>query len=206
MTSRARALSVLFLTLLVAPAAQAATVSGRVLDSSGAPVRGAKVVCEKYRADEEVLVDETKGTAPAPLGETATDSEGRFQVKLDKAGVEVAIRVLPGTLAGALLSGPYDASEDVEVDDIELPSAEKISGRVTDEAGKPVAGAKVRAVAGSLFEEEGVRGTQRRARAPTDPSQSRTRPGSPGVSSSGRRASRRRRSSRCSVRASSASR
>ena len=157
MSSRARALSVLFLPLfLVAPAVRAATVSGRVLDSSGTPVRGAKVVWEKYRSDEEVLVDETKGVAPAPLGESSTDTDGRFQVKLDKPGIEVAIRVLPGTLAGALLSGPYDASEDVEVDDIELPAAEKISGRVTDETGKPVAGAKVRAAAGSLFEEEGV--------------------------------------------------
>jgi protocatechuate 3,4-dioxygenase beta subunit len=157
MTSRARALSVLFLPLfLIAPAAGTATVSGRVLDSSGTPVRGAKVVWEKYRSDEEVLVDETKGTASAPLGETATDSDGRFQVKVDKPGIEVAIRVLPATLAGAFLSGPYDASEDVEVDDIELPAAENISGRVTDEAGKPVAGAKVRAAAGSLFEEEGV--------------------------------------------------
>jgi len=157
MTSRARALVLLSLPLLLAaPSAGAATVSGRVLDSSGSPVRGAKVVWEKYRPDEEVLVDDTKGTAPAPLGETSTDTDGRFQVKLDKPGVEVAIRVLPGTLAGTLLSGPYDASEDVELDDIELPAAEKISGRVTDEAGKPVAGAKVRAAAGSLFEDEGI--------------------------------------------------
>ncbi len=142
--------------LLLVPSAGAATVSGRVLDSAGAPVPGAKVVWEKYRTDEEVLVDETKGAAPAPLGETKTDDGGRFQVKLDKPGIEVAIRVLPGALAGALLAGPYDSSEDVEVDDIELPAAEKISGRVTDEAGKPVAGARVRLTSGSFFEEEDV--------------------------------------------------
>jgi hypothetical protein len=117
--------------LLLAPAAGAATVSGRVLDSGGSPVRGVKVVWERYRTDEEVLVDEANGAAPAPLGETATDADGRFQVKLDKPGVEVAVRVLPGALAGALLNGPYDSSEDVEVDDIELPAAEKISGRAT---------------------------------------------------------------------------
>jgi protocatechuate 3,4-dioxygenase beta subunit len=75
---------------------------------------------------------------------------------LDKPGVEAAIRVLPGALAGALLSGPYDSSEDVEVDDVELPAAEKISGRVADEAGKPVSGAKVRVRSGSLFEEDDV--------------------------------------------------
>jgi len=142
--------------LLFAPGAGAATVSGRVLDPGGNAVRGAKVVWEAYRTDEETLVDETKGFAPAPLGETATDAEGRFRVTLDKPGVEVAIRVLPGALPGALLPGPYDSSEDVDVDDVELPGAERVSGRVTDEAGKPVSGAKVRVRSGSLFEEEDV--------------------------------------------------
>ena len=69
-------LSLLLPLLVVAPSAGAATVSGRVLDSGGSPVRGAKVVWEKYRTDEEVLVDETKGAASAPIGETATDAEG----------------------------------------------------------------------------------------------------------------------------------
>ena len=142
--------------LLFAPGALAVTVSGRVLDPSGNPVRGAKVVWEAYRTDEETLVDETKGVAPAPLGETATNPEGRFRVTLDKPGVEVAIRVLPGAVPGALLPGPYDSSEDVELDDVELPSAEKVSGRVTDEAGKPVSGAKVRVRSGSLFEKDDV--------------------------------------------------
>src|SRR5439155_3399011 len=140
----------------LATAAGAAKMSGRVLDSGGSPVRGAKVVWEAYRTDEETLVDETKGSTPAPLGETATDSEGRFRVVLDKPGVGTAIRVLPGALAGALLPGPYDSSEDVEVEDVELPAAEKVSGLVTDEAGKPVSGAKVRVRSGSLFEEEDV--------------------------------------------------
>src|SRR5438445_8320232 len=66
------------------------------------------------------------------------------------------MRVLPGAVPGALLPGPYDSSEDVELDDVELPSAEKVSGRVTDEAGKPVSGAKVRVRSGSLFEEDDV--------------------------------------------------
>jgi protocatechuate 3,4-dioxygenase beta subunit len=142
--------------LLIAPSAAGATVSGRLLDSDGDPVRGAKVAWEAYRTDGGTLVDETKGAAPVPLGETKTDDAGRFQVKLDKAGVEVAIRVLPGALPGALLSGPYDSSEDVDVDEIELPAPEKMSGRVTDEAGKPVSGAKVRVRSGSFFEEDDV--------------------------------------------------
>lgn len=142
--------------LLLPVAARAAAVSGRVLDSAGSPVVGAKVVWEAYRSDEETLVDETLGTAPAPIGETVTDAEGRFKVVLDKPGVEVAIRVLSGALPGALLGGPYDASEDVAVGDVELSAAEKVTGRVTDEAGKPVAGARVRASGGLPFEEEDV--------------------------------------------------
>ncbi|HZI65255.1 MAG TPA: carboxypeptidase regulatory-like domain-containing protein, partial [Thermoanaerobaculia bacterium] len=142
--------------LLLPVAARAAAVTGRVLDSTGAPVASAKVVWEAYRTDEETLVDETAGTAPAVIGETLTDAEGRFRVVLDKAGVEVALRILPGILPGALLGGPYDSTEDAALGDVELAAAEKISGRVTDEAGKPVPGAKVRASAGLAFEEEDV--------------------------------------------------
>jgi protocatechuate 3,4-dioxygenase beta subunit len=142
---------------VVSPAARAATVSGRVLDSAGAPVAGAKVAWEPYRTDEQIAVDETTGTIPSSLGETSTDATGRFRVTLDKPGVEVTIRVLPGTLPGALLEGPFDSTEDIALDDVELPAAEKISGRVTEEAGKPVSGARVRARGGaSPFDENDV--------------------------------------------------
>jgi protocatechuate 3,4-dioxygenase beta subunit len=144
----------LFLSL-VAPS-RAATVSGRVLDSAGAPVAGAKVTWEGYRTNEETLVDETSGPTPSSLGETSTDAAGRFRVPLDKPGLEVTIRVLPGALPGALLEGPFDSMEDIALDDVELPAAERVSGRVTDEAGKPVAGARVRVTGGLGFEEEDV--------------------------------------------------
>src|SRR5688572_29957074 len=149
-------LAAVFALLLLPAAARAAAVSGRVLDAAGAPVAGAKVVWEAYRSDDETLVDETAGTTPAPIGETVTDAEGRFKVVLDKPGVEVALRILPGALAGALLGGPYDSTEDAALGDVELPAAEKVSGRVTDDAGKPVAGAKIRAYGGLPFEEEDV--------------------------------------------------
>jgi len=142
---------------LLAPSVRAATVSGRVLDGGGKPVAGAKVTWEAYRTDEETLADETRGESPAPLGETTTDAEGRFRVALDKPGVEVSLRVLPGALPGALLEGPYDSSEDVALDDIELPAAKKVTGRVTDEAGKPVSGAKVRVSGGLALEDDDSR-------------------------------------------------
>ncbi len=89
--------------------------------------------------------------------------------------------MLPGPLAGALLAGPYDSSEDVEVEDVELPAAEKISGRVTDESGKPVAGAKVRFTSGSFFEEDDV---QRYAETTTGPDGAFTVANAPGKSGS----------------------
>ncbi len=155
-TSFARLAVAIGLLLLLPVAARAAAVTGRVLDSAGSPVAGAKVVWEAYRSDEETLVDETLGTTSAPIGETVTDAEGRFKVALEKPGVEVALRVLPGALPGVLLGGPYDSTEDAALGDVLLAAAEKVSGRVTDEAGKPVAGAKVRAYGGMPFEEEDV--------------------------------------------------
>ena len=141
---------------LAAAVVSAATVSGRILDSSGAPVAGARVVAEPYRTDEAVLVDDTKGSSPSPIVETSTDASGRFQVKLEKPGVEVSLRVMPGALPGALIAGPFDSSEDVALDDVELPAPEKVSGRVVDEAGKGIAGARVRAARSLSFDEDGV--------------------------------------------------
>jgi protocatechuate 3,4-dioxygenase beta subunit len=142
----------LFLSL--APGLSAAIVTGRVIDSAGTPVAGAKVAWEAYRGDEQVLVDETKGTTPSRIGETTTDAAGRFQVRLDKPGVEVSLRILPGSFPAALIAGPFDSSEDVGLDDVELPAPEKLSGRVTDEAGKPIAGARIRVRGGFAFEDD----------------------------------------------------
>ncbi|HEX9689169.1 MAG TPA: carboxypeptidase-like regulatory domain-containing protein, partial [Thermoanaerobaculia bacterium] len=150
------ALAAALLALPFATAARAATVSGRVLDSGGVPIAGAKVVWETYRTDEQTLVDETRGATPSSLGETATGGDGRFRVTLDKPGVEVAIRVLPGALPGAVLAGRFDSSEDVVLDDVELPAVERISGRISDETGKPVVDAHIRATGGLSFEEEDV--------------------------------------------------
>jgi protocatechuate 3,4-dioxygenase beta subunit len=142
----------LFLSL--APGLSAAIVAGRVIDSAGTPVAGAKVAWEAYRGDEQRLVDETKGTTPAALGETATDSAGRFRLTLEKPGTEVSIRIVPGALPGAVLDGPFDSSEDVALDEVELPAVEKLSGRVVDDAGKGVAGARVRATRTFSFDDD----------------------------------------------------
>ena len=132
---------------LFAARAEAGSISGRVLDPSGKPVAGAKVQWTAYRADDEGLLDMTLGNEPGVLGETATDAEGRFRVVLDKPGVSVALRVLATGLPSIRFTGPYDSSDETSLFDVQLRAASAASGRVVDEAGKPVAGARVIAAA-----------------------------------------------------------
>jgi len=122
---------------------RAGSVTGRVLDASGKPIAGARVHWMAYRTDDEVLLDQSTGSDPAAMGNTATDTHGRFRVVLEKPGVSVALRVLPDGLPSARFTGPFEASEENDLFDIQIPAAQTASGKVVDEAGKPVAGAKV---------------------------------------------------------------
>jgi protocatechuate 3,4-dioxygenase beta subunit/5-hydroxyisourate hydrolase-like protein (transthyretin family) len=124
-------------------AAGAGTVSGRVLDSSGKAIAGAKVEWLAYRTDDEILLDQTAGNDSVALGRAATDAEGRFRVTLDKPGVSVALRITPEGLPSARFAGPFDSSEENDLSDIQVPGVEKVSGQVVEETGKPVPGAKV---------------------------------------------------------------
>src|SRR5215468_8458905 len=129
--------------LALAATARAGAITGRVLDSSGKPVAGARIQWLAYRNDDEILLDQTTGSDPSPIGEGATDEQGRFRVVLEKPGVSVALRVLPAGLPSARFTGPFESSEENDLFDIQLPGAEKASGQVVDDSGKPVAGARV---------------------------------------------------------------
>jgi len=131
------------LLFLLAAQARGGSVTGRVLDASGKPVAGAKVQWTAYRSDDEVLLDETAGKDPAVLGETSADAQGQFRVVLDKPGVSIALRVFAQGRPSARFSGPFDSSEENPLFDILLPAAQPMSGRVVDEAGKPVGGGRV---------------------------------------------------------------
>src|SRR6266542_4936628 len=141
------------LLFLLAAQARAGSITGRVLDASGKPTAGAKVQWTAYRSDDEALLDETAGKDPAVLGETSADAQGQFRVVLDKPGVAVALRVFAHAHPSARFSGPFDSSEENPLFDILLPAAQPMSGRVLDEAGKPVGGARVLVVSGEgLFD------------------------------------------------------
>ncbi len=131
------------LLFFLAAGARGGSISGRVLDSSGKPITGARVQWTAYRSDDEALLDETAGKDPAVLGEAASDADGRFRVILDKPGVSVALRIVAPGRPSARFPGPFDSSEENSLFDVQIQSAQPMSGRVVDEAGKPVAGAKV---------------------------------------------------------------
>ena len=136
--------------LLAAISARGGTIAGRIVDANGKPVAASRVTWVAYRADDELLLQETEGTTPAVLGEARTDEAGRFQATLEKPGLLLSVRVITPELPEARLAGPYDSGDATDLSEIRLPNAAKISGRVTDEAGKPVAGALVTVVSGVL--------------------------------------------------------
>ena len=55
----------------------------------------------------------------------------------------MAIRILPAGLASARFAGPFESSEDIDLADVQIPPSAPLSGRVVDESGKPIPGARV---------------------------------------------------------------
>jgi protocatechuate 3,4-dioxygenase beta subunit len=139
-------LAPLLLGILLPASARAGSISGRVLDPGGNAVAGARVQWLAYRDEDQTRLDETRGTDAAPLGEMKTDAEGRFRVMLAEPGLSVALRVLPEGLPSARFSGPFDSGEDTDLFDVQIPAAARAAGRVFDESGAPISGARVLAV------------------------------------------------------------
>ena len=110
----------------------------------GNPVPGARVYWTASRTEEEALADDTAGVDPKAVGETQTGADGTFHATLAAQPGAVAVRVEAAGLPGAVLTGPYDAADANVLPDVELPAAVKLAGKVVDESGKPVPGARVR--------------------------------------------------------------
>src|SRR5215471_7684775 len=129
--------------LIAATPARAGSVSGRLLGPSGEAIAGARVQWIARHDEDQTLVEETRGTDPTVLGEAKTDAEGRFRVTLEKPDVAVSLRILAAGLPSARIAGPFDSSEDVALDDIQLVAGAVASGHVLDETGHPISGARV---------------------------------------------------------------
>ena len=120
---------------------------GRVVESDGVPLPGVRValleVDSSYLFDgEEIGADEPR----IELEETVTDRDGRFRLGgarsaafhglgVDLGGPRATIRVLDHAL-------PH--GERTDVGDVVLAPYGVVTGRVIDEAGAPIAGARVR--------------------------------------------------------------
>jgi protocatechuate 3,4-dioxygenase beta subunit len=137
--------------LFLAAAARAGSIAGRVSDSNGKPLSGSRVLWSAFRDDDELLVDQTAGTTPAPLGEVKTDEAGRFRVAFEKAGVLVSVRIVTAGSPEARLAGPYDSGDTTDLGDVRLIAPAKLSGRVVDDAGKAVAEARISIIGGGGF-------------------------------------------------------
>lgn len=154
MTTRwSRAAAAALVLFASAALAVGGTVSGRLLDENGKPLAGAKVAWIPYRADDQKLLDRTRGQDPGASGEVATDPEGRFRITLDKPGALSSIRIAAPALF-AFIEGPFDSTETTDLEDIQLPAAQSVTGKVSDETGKPVPGARVRLGPFAMFEED----------------------------------------------------
>ena len=139
---------------LHAAPAQAGSVSGRLLDPAGKPVAGARVQWVSYRTDDELTLDMSAGVEPRVLGEASTAADGSFRVALDKANVAVGLRVFPPGSPSLRFRGPFDSTEDVSLEDLYASRGVRLSGRVVDEEGKPVSGARVRAAGTEILSDQ----------------------------------------------------
>ncbi len=126
--------------------ADAATrrVSGRVVDESGVPVRGATVYAAAGGGMDELALDEVD---PAEAFwfqrvETRTDAQGRFALD-PRLSNQVRLAVRAAGFA------PFDAERAIsassgDVGDLVVQRGVVLEGRVIDHVGRPVAGAELR--------------------------------------------------------------
>ncbi len=128
-------------------------VTGRVVDSSGGPLREAEVALTLHRpqAGRGMLRMTQPDSAPAEHRAT-TDGEGRFHVGGLRAGkYDLAVRrtgFAPHRLQalGVGIEGPEGAPTDLG--EIRLDPGERLQGLVTDRGGLPLEGVEVFVAAG----------------------------------------------------------
>jgi 5-hydroxyisourate hydrolase-like protein (transthyretin family) len=119
-------------------AAKTVTVSGRVLDPSGKPQSGAKLVLLAWR-------DQT-----TDLGNT--DSDGRFKVQVpaDRRALALVARA-EGSGIDFVRLGQADVEKELE---LHMVKDNSVRGRIVDSQGKPVVGAKVVATEINVYANE----------------------------------------------------
>ncbi|HEY3174803.1 MAG TPA: carboxypeptidase-like regulatory domain-containing protein [Candidatus Polarisedimenticolia bacterium] len=134
-----------------APAApaqpQGPFVSGTIASArSGQPIPGAKVeIFEQLDADASRELRAAGDLVGEPLARGAADSSGRFHLAAPPGKRIVVVAQAPGharsRFGRPLVLPPGSAQRDLG--ELELPEGRRLSGKVVDSAGAPVAGARV---------------------------------------------------------------
>jgi RNA polymerase sigma-70 factor (ECF subfamily) len=117
----------------------AGAVTGRVVDTTGAPVAGAQVIVFPLDIDQTIAAakpDETGGLARFGF----TDASGRFELTPGRASGLVNLWAEHRGFSPAILESRRPTEELV----LTLEPGPTMSGSVTDAAGSPVPGARVR--------------------------------------------------------------
>lgn len=113
--------------------------TGRVVDESGRPIAGARVVSMPDDIRETFSPDDA-GTKAARTFRATTGADGRFAIRLDdKAPGAMLVADAPGRSVASV--SPVRAGDDVAMT---LAPAASLWGNVTDLEGAPIGGAEVR--------------------------------------------------------------
>ncbi len=116
------------------------TLVGRVTDANGAPVANAEIKVERRDLEDLFMAEELGRDA---FGDTATESDedGRFSVTARAGNIRVAIQADQFAPYSASASVRRDSEEDLG--DVRLSAGVTLSGRVLDEDGNGIEGAKL---------------------------------------------------------------
>ena len=132
---------------VASPAPPPVPVSGLVLGPGGDPLSGARVLLEPLASEAHDSRRELEGTTgPAPAASVVTGPDGAFRLEAPAAGpwkVVVKAEGLASRETQLLLA------DETEIPAVELRREARLEVRITDGAGSPVPGARVRAASAS---------------------------------------------------------
>ncbi len=132
-----------------APEAPSSTglVRGRAVDEAGRPIAGARVVLGKQLRwfDDSWFLDPKAPLPPTLMKatEVETDADGRFEVAPPSTDDPTTVVLVDGRHALQREEAVATAGEVVDLGDITMPLGVVVEGRVIDDAGQPVADAKL---------------------------------------------------------------
>ncbi len=113
--------------------------SGRVTTTSGQPIAGGTVTVWTAAVPRSVVGGELRGQRRVVTGRTSTD--GSFRVRVPRTGFVVEARA-DGFAPLWIESGPY-VGQILDLGSLHLVRTATVAGRVVDDRGAPLAGARV---------------------------------------------------------------